>query len=74
MKPVHTFPFYFTIILLILSYLLRLGLPRCLLPSRFSEPNFESISNLSHACYECPAHPILLDLIALIIFGKAYML
>jgi hypothetical protein len=61
-NPVHTFPSHFpTINSNILPYMLR-----------FSDKIF-GISHLSvHAT--CPAHLILLNLIALIIFGKTYTL
>jgi hypothetical protein len=59
--------------ILILSTLLRLGLPSCLFLYGFPT-NILYAFLLSPICAECSAHLILLDLITLIMLGKKYKL
>jgi hypothetical protein len=57
--------------ILITSSHLRLGLPRSLFPSAFTTKIFYTFLS-SPMLATCPAHPILLDLICLTIFGDVY--
>jgi hypothetical protein len=56
-----------------LSTHLRLGLPSGLFPSGFLTNNLYTFL-FSHIRATCPAHPILLDFIVLIILGEEYKL
>jgi hypothetical protein len=70
-NPVHGSSSYFLKIHLVLSFNLRLGLPRGLIPSDFpTKALYEPL--LSPIRATNPAHLILLDLINRIIFGEEY--
>jgi hypothetical protein len=73
MNPVHTFPPYFPNIHSNISSRLRLGLPRGLFPSGFLTKILYAFI-ISIMCATCSTHPILLDLLIVIIFGEVYNL
>jgi hypothetical protein len=70
MNPVHTIPFSRSYILILYSHLCR-SLLTCIFHLSFPSKSCMHFSVMRDAC---PTHLILLNLIALIMFGEAYKL